>query len=141
MLEKSEIKAWVEKNILDLKREYGIPHWKLSVEYMFSEDAKWTGQCHCNPKYEDSWIEINCLRVEDLENLETMLRHELCHIVHSPSRFFRDAAYAAIEKLPNPEIILETLAEVYSQSIELTAKNLERMHAGHVDKYKVDVTS
>lgn len=135
-MEKAEIKPWVDANAQLLIKEYGLPHWKINFDYVQISDLNWDGRCTSMPKYEQAFIEINCPKVDDFKDLEEIVRHELAHVVHSPLHFFEEAVFEALAKLPYSEPLQASLRYSYTVAAELIVKNIERMHSGHVERYK-----
>jgi hypothetical protein len=134
-LEKSEVKKWVDENIESLQREYGVPHWRLVVVFSQDDTTDFAGECNAHPRYESAKITLNVALIDDLEDLERYIRHEICHIHHSPFEIVRWALNDALDQLPGMDSTKAALDSVFHTAMELTVKNLERMHNGHKEKY------
>jgi len=128
VVDKSEVKKWVDKNIVHYRRLFGIPHWRISVIYDRLE-GRCAAECHKDVEYEQASITIDCDNIEDVEMLERIFKHELCHIVHSPFDLFYCSVMAWVpEGAPQ-----DAMLNLWKKAQELTVINLERMHHGHTD--------
>lgn len=136
MMDKSEVKTWVDANAYRLLKEYGVPHWKVAVEYCLNDSVEWGGKCETQPRYEIATITLNCANIYNKTGIEEILRHEICHILHAPFNWYALAVKEALEKMQGMEPLLASLDTVFDTAAELTVKNLERMHAGHKEAYK-----
>ena len=126
-MDKSEVKNWVDENIHEYKRMFGITHWHLKVYYEVMEDQ--LGNCEFHPQYEEAVIKLNHEAIEDIEELEKLFVHELGHIVHPPFRFYVDV----VNQLLTDEQY-KAMDRLYDHVQELVVKNIERMHWGHASK-------
>lgn len=127
-------KSWVDKHLQDLTREYGVPHWRFNVVYErlpVDEDTGWQvhATCRATSLYERATITIDFDVVEDESQLENHIRHELCHVVHSPTAEFFDILWPFVSAAGKEA---ETsMQNAYTVLIERLVRNLERMSYGH----------
>jgi len=138
VLSKDEVKEWVEANIESLMLSYGVPHWQITIEYAFDDSSGCAGKCNANPRYERAKITLNIPIIDDIEDLEKILRHEICHIHHSPFEMVRWALEDALDQLPGMASTKAALNSVFHDAMELTVKNIERLHAGHMEDAQLE---
>ena len=130
-MDKSRVKALVEDNIERYMRLFGIPHWRVTVEYGPIDSSGACGapaaEMNVQPQYERALMSIDPEKIQDEEMLEAVLKHELLHILHSPFALVWDAIAEAIPD----ENLYKAIRSIYWNANEMTVRNLERMHAGH----------
>lgn len=137
-MEKAEAKEWADRNIESLIKEYGIPHWEVIVEWVADKSDGAKGNCTASARYEHAYIELNYINIDDLKDLERILRHEIGHIVHAPFNMYRLAVEEALKQYPGSDPVRAVLDSSFDDAMELTVKNIERMHAGHKQAYLPD---
>ena len=132
-MDHSKAKAWVEENIEIMKKEMGLPHWSLDIVYEHictpdnTGESTAVGLCVSHVEYERATITVDPEIIHDFDRLETILRHELAHIVHSPYAMLWDA----IEPYLDSAALLESLTSIRKKCEELTVKNIERLCTQH----------
>lgn len=134
-MEKSEAKAWVDENLKRLMREYGIPHWRVNIEFIARDNETKSGDIETLAEYERADIRINYPTFIDAADLEATVRHELSHIIHSPFDILRDALEQTLTNTA-----FDTLLQVFKSCCEMTVRNIERMHTGHKEAYQPQET-
>jgi hypothetical protein len=127
-MDRSAAKAIVDAHLDELQALLGIQHWRVRVSYdpLESERPGWDtlGNCFANPDYDSSLINLNADALDNEEQVLSVLRHELFHVVLSP--------YNVVENLLAP--VLEgdatkrgMFASIWTHAMEQTVINLERM--------------
>jgi hypothetical protein len=138
LMNESDVKHWVDNNIDRLMSMFGIPHWRIAVAYRpgsFEDEFVELMRVSTRPEYERSMITINFYQIQDFEELESTLKHELMHILHSPFYSVHDL----IENgLGDDHPLLAVIDEAFRQAGEMTVRNLERMHFGHCKALSVE---
>lgn len=132
-MDKSAVKKWVEDNIEELKRLFGIPHWRIVVDYAYLDNGV-SGEASSNIKYEHAFITLNSELIKDEEELERFFKHELLHIVHAPFKMLLDAIESHVDRDTFPIFL-----SVWRFSQEMQVKYLERMHHGHKEHYEAKI--
>lgn len=127
-MDQSKVKEWVGANLERLMAQCGIPHWRVVVWYDALDEA--TAECSPRLKYESARITIDPARIDDIEELERVLRHELFHIVHSPFHILWDAVAQTFTQEQ-----CDIFNQLWSYAQEMTVKNLERMHSGYMEVF------
>jgi len=126
-MDKSEIQRWIDKHFTKLLDEYGLSHWFVSIDLTTLQGGT-AGECYTYPEYEQASINVDYTKVDGEAELERIVRHEICHIIHSPFELFWDAMEQGLTREDKTNV----LRKAFLQAAELTVKNLERMHQGHV---------
>lgn len=129
-MDKSEVKAEVEKNLLELMDAVGIRHWNIVVNFDLREGDEHRvtrAMCHASPDYEFAKIQMDPDALPDRETVLEALRHELFHCLLSPLDVYREAMTQHIEN-GTPEAQRE--ARLWHHFLERSVANLERMWNG-----------
>lgn len=127
MMDRSKVKAIVEREIGPLMGRLGIPHWKVTVSYGLrgeSDDATINAQCTRLVDYNRALIEFDPDALDDEAEVLRVLRHELFHILLSPF----DVYTGAVRRLDlgSAEAVLD---QVQTHATEQAVINLERMYS------------
>jgi hypothetical protein len=129
-MDRSAVKAIVDKNITPLLKALGLPHWKIRISYdgcpdslSGVEDA--TADCVRLLDYEQASIRLDPTKLDDEKEVLFALRHELFHVVASPVDLLSNLLTYGLSGLE-----LERTERVIQHAIETTIRNLERMWWG-----------
>jgi hypothetical protein len=125
-VDESAVKAIVEANIERLMRAFGIPHWKISIEYGPCEQSHWQAACLRQVNYNKAEITIDPHKHSDEPEVIASLEHELMHVVHSPFDLFYEVALQYVDD----KNALDALGRTWSYCTEQTVINLNRMKLG-----------
>jgi hypothetical protein len=130
-LDRSAVKAVVDRDIGGLLRDLGIGHWHIRIAYTPAQtsadgiDSK--GECTRLVDYNSAAITLNPEAFDDEAEVVKTLRHELFHVVLSPF----DVAWNAVKKaLDEESVLFGVVQSVWTHATEKAAINLERMHHG-----------
>jgi hypothetical protein len=129
-MDRSAVKAIVEREIGPLMARLGIPHWHLVVSYDLREDdgtCRINGRCTRVIDYNRAHIELAPGEFDDEAHVLKTLRHELFHVVASPFDLYMQAA-DQLTKEGSPEEAI--LRRVFDHAVEKATINLERMYRG-----------
>lgn len=129
-MDRSAVKAIVEREIERYAERLGIPHWYLKCSYDLKEDNQGrqaNAQCTRHIDYNQAWIEFAPDEFEDEEHVLKVLRHELYHIVLSPFDLY-SSCVRRLFKDGSPE--LEMLERIFDHAQEKAVINLGRMYVG-----------
>lgn len=134
-MDRSAVKAIVEKNLDPLCRSFGIAHWKIAVSYQpeaaDENGITEAGNCSRLVDYNKAGITLNPEAFETEEEVLWTLRHELFHIVAAPFDIFLNAVKRATE---DDEKSLAILKSVWTHAMEKCVINLERMYHGMTNR-------
>lgn len=136
-----QVRSWFKKNLDRKMREFGVPHWRISVSYMRHE-SKDDGfhpfmVCQKRFEYEKAVLEIDadiCAReLDSADELEKMVEHELLHVVSSPFDLYMTMTWEMV----TDEHLRGVLNESWRQAQELSVRNMERLvHSLRKEKRK-----
>lgn len=130
-MDRSAVKAIVNRDIQPLMRAFGIPHWNIIVEFepASPDETGWQlkGECFPSIDYEKARITLNPEAFENEDELLCTLRHELYHIVLSPFDLFMQSVD---ETLGDNHQARASLERVWTHAIEMAVINLGRMFVG-----------
>jgi hypothetical protein len=123
-LDLSECKRIVERHILPLKDAFGLRYWTITVTYRPRRKSK--GKCNGDASYEQATINLDPDRFEDgdEDDVLSVLRHELFHVVISPINLVRHLALLGIEGREYDRMLV-----TLNYAGEQTIRNLERLWA------------
>jgi hypothetical protein len=140
-MDRSAVKAIVDREIEPLMDRLGIGHWKIRVNYRpeaTDEVGRLRhGECTRLVDYNSAGIVLNPEAFDDEADVLASLRHELFHVVLSPFDLFMQAARAA---LGDDRSALATLERVWDHAVEKAVINLGRIWYGLVEKPARDET-
>ena len=123
-MEKSEVRAIVEREAESLLRSFGVSPWKLTIAYDLVGDEQ-LGECSRLLDYQTATIRLNPSLLDDEAAVLSTLRHELLHIVLSPLDLYTATVGPLVE---GP--LRDVLERVWTHALERTVINLERLHRG-----------
>jgi hypothetical protein len=129
-MDKSTLKAMVDREIEPLMRRLGIPHWRVTVSYGLVEGSglnrRFHGECNRSVDYNQAHITLDPETLDDEAHALKVLRHELYHVVLAPFDVYSNAVDAAVGTGTTTNI----LGSVWTHAVEQAAINLERMFLG-----------
>lgn len=129
----TEVREWIDREIPVILRSFGLPHWRVRIDY-FRMDKEGDGfqpfmHVKRRVEYERAVIcvdaDICATDIDTEDELREFLEHEVMHIVHSPFNLVRDIVWEMLT-----EDQRGTLNETWRYAEELTLRNLERMAHG-----------
>lgn len=129
-MDRSQVKAIVERELEPLMERLGIPHWNITASYspLSPDDGRRVhAEITRNSNYNSAHIDFNPEPTEDEAHLLKVLRHELFHVLLSPYDLYGRAVEALLEDDPVKQKVFD---EVLTNSMEQAVINLERMYAG-----------
>lgn len=129
-MDRSEVKAIVDRELTPLCRRLGIDHWtiKYRVEARPADGDAGTlakGECTRLVDYDDAFVTLNAEAFDDEAQVMKTLRHELFHIVLAPFDIF----WQAVEQAVDAER-WKILDCIWKHAVEQAVICLERMHYG-----------
>jgi hypothetical protein len=133
-MDRSAVKAIVDREIEPMMERLGVPHWQIVVSYDLRDDngiCRTKGRCTRAIDYNKARIEFDPEECEDEADVLKTLRHELFHIVASPFDLYMQAADQCTKEDSPEEAILD---RVFDHAVEKVMINLERMFIGLTDK-------
>lgn len=123
-------RALVRANLAKLKREHGLPHWKVTVVYGPLESSRpgtvVQGRCFADARYEHATISVDPQKVDDDREFLDLLMHELKHVVLAPLDLIWEYATAGLEGSD-----LARFERVYDDANERMVLALGRLAYGH----------
>lgn len=129
-MDRSAVKAIVDREIEPLMRRLGIPHWRITVAFEPAPtDANGrfrAGHVSRYVDYEHAHVTLNPEAFEDESDVLRVLRHELLHVVLAPIDVFVNAVEATMKDHP----AAPTLESVWTHAMERAVGHLERMYRG-----------
>lgn len=130
-MDRSEVKAVVDREIVALRDALGLNHWSITFSYdpIDSGQANWQmhGNVEIKPEYDKAYVRLNPESFDTPDEVFHTLRHELLHVVLSPYDVYRKVIAPMFEAEP----IATKMAEAaWTQSIEQAVIHLERMYRG-----------
>jgi hypothetical protein len=132
-MDRSEVKAIVEREIEPLLRKVGIAHWKIRFSYQNeSVDADGClkhGECTRLVDYNVAHISLNPESFDDEDAVLRTLRHELFHVVLSPFDLYSSSVDQATSGT-DLDVARGMLERVWNHACEKAVINLERMFFG-----------
>lgn len=132
-MDKSVVKAWLDEHARKIIDLFGLRHWHVNIEIGRCPSPGAGGECRAKMEYERATIWIDHEEIDDVEELERVFKHEVAHILHSPMTMLWAAMAEFVPTDSNEE---RSMKAIWSFAIELTVKNIERMHYAHVDMEK-----
>lgn len=125
-MDRSEVKAIVDREIEALKERLGIPHWRIKASYDL-RDGDACGQCTRRVDYNQAFIEFDPDGLDDEQHVLKVLRHELFHVVLVPFDIVFNALRPVLEK---DATLAGTIDSIREHATEQAVINLERMWSG-----------
>lgn len=129
-MDRSAVKAIVDREIEPLMRRLGIPHWRITVslEPAPQKDSGryLSGHVDRFVDYEHAHVTLNPEAFDDESDVLRVLRHELLHVVLAPIDVFVNAVEATLEG----HAAAPTLQAVWTHAMERAVGHLERMYRG-----------
>ena len=136
-MDRSAVKAIVDREIEPIMKRLGIPHWKIRIGYEprtapDDNGVVWKGECLKKVDYNSAGITLNPEAFDNEEEVLGTLRHELFHVVLAPIDVLTNALAPLLESDPIRQAMAESIRY---HVIEKCVINLERMYYGltHVD--------
>jgi hypothetical protein len=126
-MDRSEVKAIVDREIEPLMEMMGVPHWRIKVEYERPENGEWEAECHRIPPYNRANVRIDPDSMADADHVIRTLVHELAHVVLSPFDVYRNVM-TAHDVEGSPEDKRER--QLWTYAVEQAVINVERMYRG-----------
>lgn len=129
-MDRSEVKAIVDREVGPLMRKLGLPHWKIRVVYDLrrgDDESATRGECRYLVDYNRATIALDPDCFDEESEVVEILRHELFHLVLSPFQVVLDAMRPVLEKEPTLMAVMES---VRVHATEKAVINLERMWYG-----------
>jgi hypothetical protein len=129
-MNRSEVKAIVERELEPLMRKLGIPHWKIRVVFDLrnGEDEFTTcGQCTRRVDYDQAFIEFDPDSLDDEQHVLKVLRHELFHVVLVPFDIVFNALRPVLDK---DSTLAGAIDSIREHATEQAVINLERLWQG-----------
>jgi hypothetical protein len=133
-MDRSAVKAIVDREVGPLMARLGVPHWHVVVSYDLRQDdgtCRINGQCTRAIDYNKAHIELAPEEFEDEADVLKTLRHELFHVVASPFDLYVQAADQLTREGSPEEAILRL---VFDHAVEKAMINLERMYTGLTER-------
>lgn len=121
MLTVDQAKKYLHKNLSKLMSLYGLEQWKITVAVRLDVQND-HGDVNIKPEYCRAHINLYIEGMEEIEELEYTLKHELMHCVHSP---FSKVLYVIEEMLEGDQV--KVAAELFRQAAEETVVNIEKI--------------
>lgn len=95
-MDKSRLKAIVNKSISAMRNALCLNEWKVQVTYETvgsSDHMRGAGiaDTRPDPKYMDAWMRIDCDQIDSEKQALDTLRHELLHFIHADLQIVRRA--------------------------------------------------
>jgi hypothetical protein len=129
-MDRSAVKAIVERELGPLKARLGLAHWSVTVDFDLREPSgnfSTCGQCNFHVDYDKATIGFDPDRLDDEAEVLHVLRHELFHLVVSPFSIFMNS----IRPLLNTDPVKSDMAEsVLTHAMERAVINVERLYEG-----------
>lgn len=125
-MERSEVRAIVEREIDCLKERLGIPHWRIKLGYDL-RDGDACGQCIRHVDYDQAFIDFDPGGLDDEQHVLKVLRHELFHVVLVPFDIVFNALRPVLDKDATLAGAIDSIRE---HATEQAVINLERMWQG-----------
>lgn len=131
-MDRSKVKAIVDRELQGLMLRLGVPHWQITVAYE-PETANNNGfirkgLCSTSIDYNSACITLNPEAFEQESDVLRTLRHELFHVVLAPNDIYTNAVLHALGE--TNAALNATLASVRTHAEEQAVIALERMYAG-----------
>lgn len=132
-MDRSAVKAIVDREIEPLLRRLGIPHWRITVSYEPAPpdaDGRYVaGHVNRRVDYDQAHVTLNPEAFDDESDVLRVLRHELMHVVLSPYDVFLNAVQSTLDG----HAAAPALQSVWTHCMERAVIHLERMYRGLTD--------
>jgi hypothetical protein len=129
-LDRSAVKAIVDRESGPLMRRLGISHWKIKFDYDLCErhdDRRTEAECTRLVDYNDATVSFDPAAIDDEDHCLDVLRHELFHVVLAPIDIFSNAIRPIVEGDDKVQGVLES---VKNHAVEQAVIALQRMYRG-----------
>ena len=123
-MDKSEVKAIVDRNIKPMMALLGVQHWKINVLYEPCTNPNWVASCARNIAYQKATITIDPSRADSEEDVIDSLRHELIHVLLAPFDAYRGIMTSHLTQGDTLDRIED---EAWEVAIENTVLAVERI--------------
>jgi hypothetical protein len=126
-MDRSAVKAIVERELAPLAGRLGVGHWKLTLRFdLRAGDADWEAQGRCLKyvDYDKAIISLDPDALADEAEVIRVLTHELLHVVLAPFDVLFNAMGPLLEKDGALRAVLDS---VRTNAVEQAVVNLERM--------------
>ncbi len=94
-MDRSEVKAVVDREIEAMAKALGVAHWSLTVSYGPCSRKEWSAECVRQAEYNVAKIIIDPEKQGDEDDVLDSLLHELAHVVLAPFDTYRSVMTAA----------------------------------------------
>jgi hypothetical protein len=129
-MDRSAVRAIVEREIGPLKARLGISHWSVAVAFDLREPSghfSTRGECNFHVDYDKATICFDPDQLDDEAEVLHVLRHELFHIIISPFSIFMNSVRPFLNTDP---VKFDMADSVFTHAMERAVINLERMFEG-----------
>jgi hypothetical protein len=123
-MDRSEVEAFVRRKLPELQRVFGLDRWTILLQFG-PRDLRGPADCDRDARYDLATIGFDPEKIDDPQELETFIRHELFHIVHSPFDLFWSLATASLD-----DADMERARRAWSFASEQQVLVLERLYQG-----------
>jgi hypothetical protein len=127
-MDRSAVKAIVERELNPLARRLGVSHWELTVKFDLrdGDGGRGTqGRCTKYVDYDKAIISLDPDSLADEAEVVRVLIHELLHIVLAPFDVLVNAVGPVLKR---DETLAAVLDSVRMNAVEQAVVNLERMY-------------
>lgn len=127
------IRKWIDENTDPILRLFGLPHWRVVVDYVPLRGGDGSGdiavlmEVHAQAEYERATIRVdvsNCYRLlSTYEDLASHFEHEVLHIAVSPLTLARNTANFLLDTARDQDVLHGS----WLNHEEMVIRNLERL--------------
>ncbi len=137
-MDRSEVKAIVERELETLQKRLGLPHWRIVVGYepesLNDPNMIRRGECVRMVDYNSTRVVLNPEAFDEESDVLATLRHELFHVVLAPFDVVFNAVAPALE---GNDVLRQSVESVRSHAEEQAVINLNRMYLGLTEGEKL----
>ena len=126
-MDRSAVKAIVDREIEPMMARLGVPHWRVSVDYGPCSNPNWKASCGRTPDYNQATITIDASLADNEQDVIDSLEHELFHVLLAPFGLYRDLVTQHVAEGSAEE---KQEARLFCFTIEQMVINLKRMRIG-----------
>lgn len=126
-MDRSAVKAIVDREIGGLMEAMGVPHWKVEVRYEPCSNPEWMAMCHRVVDYNTCRITIDPDMADDERGVVRSLVHELAHVLLAPFDLYREAITQHIDA---GTVAARQEARLWNFAVEQAVINIERLWRG-----------